>query len=204
MGTYSYFRLEIMDRKAKEVLKNENKHKIMQSLFDDADLSQDSYIQMALAIDGSTNDEAKWYDYQQDLEVFSKKHPHLTFILGIKLCCPESDDFDGEYFISVRNGFTQHDIKEPEFMKAEPIFKDEAALRNAIKISEVDDETVSFQFFLNDDNQANDIVDQLFSTSLAEYIESIIYKDGYYTFSITLDPTRHDEFWSEVKRTLIK
>lgn len=210
MGIYSYFRLEILDNQAKKILEGNDKQQVIQALFDDTEIDQYDFAENALTLNGETNDESKWYDCQQDLEIFSKEHPHLTFILGQRLCCPESEDEEGEFFMAITDGGTRH-IHEPAFMKAKPsfvYFKNEDELSEAVRTYQEQDD-ITFQIFIGLDQevQAHGIFERLSATSLNGSVEMTL-RGGvgkpFYAISSRLNINRQDEFWVETKRVLIQ
>ncbi len=208
MGIYSYHRLAILDNQNNTVIKGSALEEILQNLFNDYDEAD-----RALTLDGSCNDEAKWYDASNNLKNFSKKYPEHTFILGVSLCAPESEDEEGEYFEAFRNGSVTS-IREPSFMKAATEFsyyKNLDELKEIMNIfPDVDQENIThFLFFIPIDEEvhAKEIFKRLASTSLKDdlhlSIRSGVGKPNF-VIHLQLANDRTDEFWEIVEYTLVE
>lgn len=203
MGIYSYFRLEILDNQARKILKGDGKQHIIQTLFDDTEIDQYDFAENALTLDGETNDEAKWYDCQQDLEIFSTKHAHLTFIVGQRLCCPESEDEEGEFFMAITNGATRH-IHEPAFMKAATLFNSREELQDAFMTMGHGD-TVDLVFRGND-KQLELIYTKLHSTSFKEQTAktfTLMSGGGGSSITVRIQPEQVEAFWNAAAQVLV-
>ena len=88
MGYYTKYKLQVEggDRSLIETLRQENQN---------AMLAFDDY--------GETFSEQKWYDYEEDMKSFSKKHPNVLFVL--KGVGEENCDIWIAYF---KNGLMQY------------------------------------------------------------------------------------------------
>lgn len=210
MGTYSYFRLEIIHPQENQIVQGEAKQKIMQELFEDPELNNNRLAQMALANDGQTNDECTWYDAEQDISKLSLRYPDLIFILGQRLCCPESAEEEGEFFLAFQQGNGRR-IHEPPFMKAAPEFvyyKNLDALKESMNIFTDDEDKTNFLIFVSmeEQHQAQGIFKRLSDTSLSDSIDMSLRSsmgETNFVIQVKLDHQRENEFWNVAENTLV-
>ena len=69
--------------------------------------------QYALNGDGSTNNEAKWYEHTEDLVKFSAKHPNILFTLHGD--GEENDDVWNKYFLNGKVQIAKAEIQIAPF-----------------------------------------------------------------------------------------
>lgn len=203
MGTYSYFRLGIVDMEQNPV-KGEAKRALIQALFDDPDVDKFE-IESALSLDGNCAGESKWYDSDQHMRDFCKKHPDYTFILGMKLCVPECEEEEGEEFILFNAERTGTLRGEPEFMHEPELFSSVEALEENITRDEREDEIV----FSLSSKFSSDIKlwqEKLKQTPFKDRTQKSFSFSSFGSgceLAITVKNSETDEFWSEAKRVLI-
>lgn len=101
MGTYSNYRLEILD-KNRNILIGDIKEQLIETLM--GEYQEANY---ALTVDGQTAQEAKWYTATEDLSKFSQQKPDYFFVLIQSLCTPDNPDLEGTFFIEIINGKTR-------------------------------------------------------------------------------------------------
>lgn len=203
MGTYSYFRLEIMDKNT--VLKGEAKHHIIEDIYADNDIDPHGFARDAIDLDGQCNGEAKWYDAQTHVAKVSKNHPELIFILGQELCCPESEDEEGEWFYAIHNGDARS-IHEPSFMKKITLFNSREELQDAAMVMETNDYT-DIVFKSKEDQKLDLIFEKLKNSSFKEHTEKTFtlmsFGGSGSSVTVRIRPEQIDAFWTEAENVLI-
>lgn len=203
MGTYCYYRLGIIDKEQNPVT-GEAKHALIQALLNDPDVDKFE-VESALTPEGDCAGESKWYDSDKHMQDFCKKHPDYSFILGMELCVPESEEEEGEIF-------TLFNAQRSGTLRGEPDFMHEPKLFSSVEALEEN---------LSKDERENEIVFSLssrFSSDIKlwqEKLKQTAFKDRTqksFSFSsfgsgcelaITVKTAETDEFWSEAKRVLI-
>jgi hypothetical protein len=98
MGYYTRYELEIQN----------GSNDLIQELREFSEVAS-----WAIDKNGLTEDEAKWYDHQEELQVFSKLHPTVIFkLIGVG---EDSQDFWHEYYMDGKMQNCKGVITYPQF-----------------------------------------------------------------------------------------
>ena len=107
MGYHCYFSLEIFDNDKEKYLKGEEKHQIIQEIYDDKEMDPHGSSQHAIDLDGNCKGEAKWSDFYCHMIKISKDHPNLAFIMSIEPYAPDPEE-ESEVCFAFENGIVQN------------------------------------------------------------------------------------------------
>lgn len=81
MGMYSYISLRVWVHAEKRPANKDETQKIIQALYDDQEINPNQEAQYAFDLEGDWKNEVKWYNFGQDMILFSQKHPEYSFIV---------------------------------------------------------------------------------------------------------------------------
>ena len=106
MGYYTYHNLEVLT--ADNSAEHPNSQEIISRL-----RKENENAELAIDEDGSTNQEAKWYDSETEMKEFSTKYPDALFVLHGD--GEGNDDFWYAYFRNGRVQITQGRVEYDEY-----------------------------------------------------------------------------------------
>ncbi len=204
MGTYSYFRLGIVDMEQNPVT-GETKRALIQALFDDPDVDKFE-AECAITLDGDCAGEGKWYNSNEELEKFCKKHPDYIFILGMELCAFETRDDEGEEFYLCNAKNCRWLEQEPAFMHVPRLFRRLAELQSSMSALDVGGSDVTFSIKCKTEEAAKFYKELLVTSNIKGAIDWNWIIGGFQIgYNVTIKVAREDinEFWSEAERVLV-
>ena len=107
MGHYTYYSLSLTIDDEKQNAVDIIKH------------LREEYTEAESAIEenGTTRDEAKWYDFDRDMDEFSRKYPDVLFVLSGEPCVPDSKN-DRSWVLTYKNGGSRTRYQEIQEKKS--------------------------------------------------------------------------------------